>query len=240
MLRIAICDDMPIFLRHVESLLTQWPERPDNLLLDSFEDADSLLAAHHANPYDIIFLDILMPLLNGIDAAREIRQLDKNVKIVFLTSSAEFGVDSYTVKANNYLLKPVDADRLFSCLNELTEELMDSPKTIVIKCAKALQRVQISNIEYLEAQNKHVLFAFHDGTSVYSVEPLYIYEEQLTLSDGFFKCSRSYIVNMHHIDTYTTKEVRMRSGYRISISRSCQSEFEAAYFETMFGKAGDR
>lgn len=240
MLRIAVCDDMPIFLRHIESMLTQWQDQPDNLHLETFEDADSLLTAHHTCPFDIILLDVLMPLLNGIEAAREIRQQDKNVKIVFLTSSAEFAVDSYTVKANNYLLKPVEPEKLFACLNELAEDLTAGPKTIVIKCAKSLHRVQIKNIEYLEAQNKHVLFAFHDGSSIYSVEPLYTYEEQLQLSEGFFKCNRSYIVNIHHIDTYSQKEIRMRSGCRISISRNCQKDFEFAYFETLFGKAGDK
>lgn len=240
MLRIAVCDDQKVFLRQIETVLAQWEGCPDSLCVETFEDADSLLSAHSGNPFDIILLDVIMPLLNGIEAAREIRQQDKTVKIVFLTTSPEFAVDSYTVKANNYLLKPLDHEKLFACLSELAEDLQENPKTIVIKSARALHQVEIKNIEYLEAQNKRVLFAFSDGSTITSVEPLYSYENQLLLSDGFFKCSRSYIVNIHRIDTYTTKEIRMRSGYRISISRNCQKEFESAYFEVLFGKAGDR
>lgn len=240
MLRVAICDDLQVFLNHIKKTLLNWEGRPNDMCVQTFEDADSLLTAHNSKPFDIILLDVIMPLLNGIEAAREIRQHDQSVKIVFLTTSPEFAVDSYTVKANNYLLKPVDPEKLYACLQELVEEMQKDPKTIVIKSAKALHHVDVKNIEYLEAQNKHVLFALSDGTTITSIEPLYSYEDQLPLADGFFKCSRSYIVNIHRIDTYTTKEIQMQSGYRISISRNCHKEFEAAYFEVLFGKDGDK
>ena len=239
MLRIAICDDLQVFLNHIKKTLAAWENRPDDMCVETFEDADSLLAAHSSKPFDIILLDVIMPLLNGIEAAREIRQHDKSVKIVFLTTSPEFALESYTVKANNYLLKPVDPQKLFACLQELVEDLQESPKTIVVKSAKALHQVEVNSIEYLEAQNKHVLFALSDGTTISSTEPLYTYENQLPLADGFFKCNRSYIVNIHRIDIYTAKEIRMRSGCRISISRNCHKEFESAYFEVLFGKDGD-
>lgn len=238
-MRLAICDDMQIFLRHIKTALDRWEGCPSDLQTEIFEDGDSLIAAHHANPFDIILLDVIMPLLNGIETAREIRQTDRNVKIVFLTSSAEFAVDSYTVKANNYLLKPLDPEKLYACLNELSEDLRKKPKTIVIKGIKSVHQIEIKEIEYLEAQNKHVLLVLRDGTSLISVDPLYSFEEQLSLNEGFFKVSRSYIINIHYVNTYSAKDVRMRSGYLISVARSCQKEFETAYFETLFGKAGD-
>ena len=240
MLRVAICDDLQVFLNHIKKMLSNWEGRPKNMFVQTFEDADSLLTAHNSKPFDIILLDVIMPLLNGIEAAREIRQYDKSVKIVFLTTSPEFAVDSYTVHANNYLLKPVDPEKLYACLQELVEETQKSSKTIVVKSAKALHHVDIKNIEYLEAQNKHVLFALSNGTTITSIEPLYSYEDHLPLIDGFFKCSRSYIVNIHHIDTYTTQEIQMHSGYKIPISRNYQKEFEEAYFEVLFGKDGDK
>ena len=240
MLRIAICDDSQEFLNQIKKTLSDWEDRPDNMSVETFEDADSLLASHRRNPFDIILLDVIMPLLNGIEAAKEIRQQDKTVKIVFLTTSPEFALESYTVKANNYLLKPVDPPRLFACLQELVEDLQEKHKTIVVKSAKALHHVEIKNIEYLEAQNKHVLFVLSDGTSISSIEPLYTFEDQLPLVDGFFKCNRSYVVNIHRIDMYTAKEIRMRSGCRISIARNCHKEFEAAYFEVLFGKDGEK
>lgn len=237
--RIAVCDDMEVFSRHIYNVLSRWEERPANLIVETFDNADSLIAAHGKNPFDIILLDVIMPLLNGIVAAREIRQQDKNVKIVFLSTSPEFAVDSYTVKANNYLLKPLDPGKLYACMNELVDDLRGSPKTIVVKSIRAFHQIEVDKIEYVEAQNKRVLFFLCDGTTIEAVEPLYTYESQLTLDDGYFKCSRSYIVNIHHISTYGNKEVQMQSGCRITISRNRQKEFEAAYFETLFGKAGE-
>lgn len=239
-MRLAICDDMQIFLRHIKKVLDKWENCPNDLQLEIFEDGDSLITAHHRNPFDIILLDVIMPLLNGIETAREIRQSDKKVKIIFLTTTPEFAVESYTVKADNYLLKPLEPEKLYACLDELSQDIRSKPKVILVKSAKAHHQIELGEIEYLEAQNKHVLFALRDGNVVIATEPLYSYEDQLMLSDGFFKVSRSYIVNIHHVSTYTTKEVRMQSGCLISIARSCQKEFESAYFETLFGKAGDK
>lgn len=239
MFRIAICDDMPEFSDKLQHLIRKWENRPEELSVDVFSDGDSLISAHGANPYDILFLDVVMPLLNGIEAAAEIRHQDESVRIVFLTASAEYAVDSYRVKASNYLLKPVDPVQLYQCLNELSDEIRQSSKAIHIRSRNGVHRVELSRIEHVEASNKDVIFSLSDGQTILSVDPLYTFENQLLLADGFFKCSRSYIINIHRIATYTAKEIRMRSGCRIPIARSRQKEFESTYFSLLFGKVGD-
>lgn len=238
-MRLAICDDNSEFLNQTRQAIALWAAQPCDLTVELFEDGDALINAHTLSPFDIILLDVVMPLLNGIDTAREIRQCDRSVKIVFLTSSPEFALDSYSVKANDYLLKPLNPQKLYRCLEELSEEIRAKARSITVKSVGALHRVEISSIEYIEAQNKHVLFALTGGQTIESIEPLYTYEDKLLLSDGFFKCNRSYIVNIHRIVTYSLKEITMHSGCRISISRNYQKEFEAAYFSLLFRKAGD-
>lgn len=239
MLRIAVCDDSPAFLQQVQFMIEHWDDRPLNIVTELFEDGDALISAHSKRPFDIILLDVIMPLLNGIDTAKELREKDKNVKIVFLTSSAEFAVDSYTVKASNYLLKPVPPHKLFSCLRELIELIESSAKSITVKSINASHRIVLSDIEYVEAQGKHIVFHMIENKAIHSLEPLYLYEDTLGIDDGFVKCHRSYIVNIHYIDSYSHTEITTRSGSRIPISRSCQKEFEALYFRIVFGKAGD-
>lgn len=239
MLRIAICDDVPEFLEQAKRHILLWNNGQDTLHIDLFTDADALICRQNAAPYDIIFLDVVMPLLGGIQAAEEIRQQDKTVKIVFLTSSSEFAVDSYRVKASNYLLKPLDKQMLFRCLDELAEEIRQNSKHILIRSRNTARRVALNQIEYVEANNKSVLLVLSNGQTLEVSEPLYALEHHLLLSDGFYKCNRSYIVNIHQIDTYTNKEIKMRSGYRIPISRSCYKDFETVYFTTLFGKVGD-
>lgn len=239
MLRIAICDDMENFLQKAAQCIEKWPGRPAGMSLQTFSDADTLITAHSRSPFDIILMDVVMPLLGGIDAAKEIRQQDKNVKIIFLTASPEFAVDSYAVKASQYLLKPLEPEKLYRCLDELAEEIRQSAKRILIRDRHAVYRVALQDIEFIEADNKCIHFSLADGTILTSTEPLYQYESKLLLSDGFFKCSRSYVVNLYRINSFTPKEIRMQSGYRIPISRSFQKEFETAYFAALFGKVGE-
>lgn len=235
MLRIAICDDMPEFLRQTRRIIEHWDDKPDNLYIETFEDADSLLTSHHNKPFDIILLDIVMPLLNGLDAAKEIRQTDTNVKIVFLTHSSEYAVDSYTVKAHNYLLKPINTKALFQCLSELYEEIAQQAKFLTIRSTTAVHRIMLQDIEVIEAHQKHTLLSLSNGSVIEAVEPLYFFEEKLLGDVEFYKCHRSYIVNLYRIKTYTQNELLMHCGYRIPISRSAHKNFEAAYFSLLFG-----
>lgn len=236
-MRIALCDDQRSHLEALRSMILDWKGRETSV--SCYDNGDALLQAHAAAPFDIIFLDILMPLLSGMETARELRQSDRTVKLVFLTSSADFAVEAFTVKASNYLLKPVEPENLYNCLEELDQELRASARKICIRGIHALHQIQVKDIEYIESQNKRILFVLSNGEMILSGEPLYAYEEKLTLEEGFFKCSRSFIVNIHRIDTFTPKEIRTRSGARIPISRSCHREFESAYFSVLFGKAGD-
>lgn len=241
MLRLAICDDDTSFIAQISSTLSAWQQDSSRFSIESFDNGDSLLKSHAESPFDIILLDVVMPMFNGIEVAKELREYDSTVKIVFLTSSPEYAVDSYTVKANNYLLKPIDNKKLYPCLDELCEELLHkNQKNIHIRCSNAIHKIPLSDIEYVEAQNKHTLFTLRSKPFLESIDSLYHHEDKLTLTDGFIKCHRSYIVNINYIDTYTTKEIRMRSGYRIPISRNNQADFENAYFSYTFTKAGER
>ncbi len=240
MLRIAVCDDAQDILQHTQSLIESWKNSVFRFHIEAFDNGDDLIAAHRTTPFDILILDIVMPLLNGIDTAREIREFDRTVKIIFLTSAPEFAVESYTVKATNYLLKPIESEKLHACLQELCQEFKKERRNIAVRSASAIYKVAFQDIEYVEAQNKAVQFCMTDGRVLHSNQPLYDYEHELTLADGFFRCHRSYIVNLQQVDHYTSKELFMSSGMRIPISRSNQKDFESAYFETLFGKAGER
>lgn len=239
MLRIAICDDDPAFTLQTGNMLERWPQKPENMYCETFSSSDELINVHKASPFDIILLDIVMPMINGMEAAREIRQLDKNVKIIFLTSSPEYAVESYTIKANNYLLKPVLESTLFACVDELVGEIRKSAQMITVKSTHMVQKLAVDRIVYIEAQNKHTIFAMLDGSTVESIEAMHTCEEKIAASSEFIKCHRSYVVNINYIDQYTSKEIRMHNGCSIPISRSYQKAFESAYYSVLFGEAGE-
>lgn len=239
MIKMAICDDDIQFLNQSKKLISSWKNTNLSMQISTFQDGDTLIQAHSISPFDIIFLDVIMPLFNGIDVAKEIRNFDSQVKIVFLTTSQDYAIQSYSVKAYNYLLKPIDKELLYSCLNDLYTELSNKPHNILIKEGHVTHIVDISKISYVESLNKNVILHLTNGNTLQSTEPLYNFEQYLALEEGFFKCNRSFIVNIYQISSYTAKEITMISGTRIPISRKRQQEFVDAYFKTFFAKVGD-
>lgn len=119
MLKIAFCDDDLEILKELGILLDKYKkERDEDLTYTVFQSPLELLAAIEKGfSFDILFLDILMPGENGIETAKEIRQYDNNMKIIFLTSSPEFAVQSYTVGAYFYQLKPVWEESFFRLMD---------------------------------------------------------------------------------------------------------------------------
>ena len=234
MLRLAICDDMLDFSQRIQDFLIHWENRPCDLHIDIYTEADALLKAHFAAPYDMILLDVVMPLLSGIEAARELRQTDSTVRIVFLTSSSEFAVDAFAVRANHYLLKPVEPSMLYRCLNELYHEIQKNAECIVIRNNATIHRILLQEIESVEAHLKHMQITRTDGSILWSTDPLYYFEEKLLAQKNFIKCHRSYLVNLYHVQTYTKKELIMRSGRQIPISRNAHKTVEETYFSLLF------
>ena len=166
-MNIAICDDEILFTRELSSLLTHWAEKNDfSLTLYPYSNGDDLLTALRTIPVDLIFLDIIMPLLNGIDTAREIRSMGLTVPVIFLTSSREFALDSYDVKAFHYLLKPINTLKLFSVMDDFFKTYNVPAETFVAHTADGFCSITLNDVDYLEAQNKQVLVCLSNGTTL--------------------------------------------------------------------------
>lgn len=235
MIRIAVCDDNSDFLKIAVSMIEKWSEqRSIATQIFCFDNGDDLIAKNSVLRMDIIILDIIMPLLNGMQTAREIRQNDTVVKIIFLTSSPEFALESYDVKAQGYLLKPVDCDKLNNLLDDCSRHFDVEPKNLVLKTDFGYQKIYYRDIEYVEAQNKNVIFHMRSGKIVKSKEPLYSFESKLNDSEGFFKCHRSYIVYIPNVDNFNMSEINTKSGERVPIARGYGKTFQEAYFTYMF------
>ena len=234
-MRIAVCDDSPKFLEQVSDMVERWSQQcgiPTEIY--RFDNGDALLAKNAVTHMDIIFLDIIMPLQNGIDTAKELRQNDNAVKIIFLTSSPEFALQSYEVKAQNYLLKPFDYGKIKETLDDCSHGFDTEAKNIVLKTAFGYQKLYFHDIEYLEAQNKRVVFYLRTGKTVEVAESLHSLEERLSINDGFFKCHRSYLVYIPNVDHFSMTEIITKTGRSIPIARDCGKTFKDAYFTVVF------
>ncbi len=235
MFNISVCDDSPIFLQITTEFIHKWSrERNIPVMISTFENGDELLSHHREEPADIIFLDIIMPMFNGMEATKILRKTDRDAKIIFLTSSPEFALESYEVKAENYLLKPISYDRLQSVLDDCLTEFQNEPEHLILNTSYGYQKLYFHEIEYAEAQNKRVTFHLITGQTVESVAPFYFFEKQLSGHPAFFKCHRSYLVYLPNVDHFNTTELLTKSGHCIPIARSYSKTFKEAYFALMF------
>ncbi len=235
MIRIAVCDDDTDELEKSVSMVKMWSEKSGiEIELYCFDNGDDLITKNLVHRMDVILLDIIMPLLNGMDTARELRQTDKAVNIVFLTSSPEYALDSYSVKAKGYLLKPVAYEKLKELLDELSYSFEVEPKHLVLKTEFGYQKVYYKDIEYIEAQNKIISLYMNNGRVVETTEPLRSFESKLNDSEGFFKCHRSYIVYIPNVDNFNNQDIFMKSGRCVPIARGCGKAFQEAYFAYVF------
>ena len=233
-MKIGICDDELQFLESTCQLIEQWANL-HRIKIDiyRFTNGDDLLQAHCNECLDLIFLDVIMPLLNGIDTARELRNNNQEVPIIFLTASREFAVDSYEVKAYNYLIKPLSKAKLFSVLDEFYA-IFEKPKaTFTAQTALGFCKINLDEVEYLEAQNKKVNVYLSNGTLLEIREQFSKCEEYFTLEKGFFRCHRSYIVNLAYVEQFTKTQVTTVNS-TIPISRHRHEAFKDSYFNHMF------
>ncbi|MBD5540760.1 MAG: response regulator transcription factor [Lachnospiraceae bacterium] len=234
-MKIAICDDEIYFIDAICPLLEQWAkERGIKLTLYRFTNGDDLVEAHRKECMDLIILDIIMPLLNGMDIAREIRNTNQTIPIIFLTTSREFAVDSYEVKAFHYLIKPVDRTKLFPVLDDFLKTCNRSKASFTAKTADGFCRIVIADVDYLEAQNKQVLVHLTGGRTIVIRELFSKCAEVFSPENGFCCCHRSYIVNLNNVEQFSKTEVITTNKAVIPLSRSNYVAFKGTYFSHMF------
>lgn len=196
-MKVAICDDEECFLEDTHRLLDKWGHE-NNIPMNvaEFSNGDDLIRAQQEQSMDLIILDVIMPLLNGIDTAKEVRVCDAKVPIIFLTSSREYAVDSYDVRAFHYLMKPLKKSAFFSVMDRFLQTYQQKKETFFARMAGGGCNITLEETEFLEAQNKQVMVHLSNGTVLEIKELFSDCADIFTADKGFFKCHRSYIVNM--------------------------------------------
>lgn len=211
MFEIIICDDDDTCLRETNELVNIWSnEISAPVSIKAMSNVDKLIEYCGKNSPDVILLDIMMPFINGMDAAKEIRGKNTTSKIIFLTSSPEFAIESYDVEAAGYLLKPVNEARLFALLNKCLNEANRPMDSITLHTISGYQNVYLHNIEYLEAQNKKVIIALNDGSRLETASTLSFYEKQLTIDKGFSNATAAILYICRQSTILTTMRLLPR------------------------------
>jgi len=175
---------------------------------------------------DACFLDIVMPEMDGIELARQIRKMeaDKGMKaceIVFLTTSNEFASESFEVKACSYLLKPPEPQKVANVLREIIDAKKATDVSGIPISTKAMTKfLYFREVSFIEVINNKVYFRLIDGSEIAVVSTLGAILPQITADKRFVQCHRSFVVNMGDINKIQNNNVLMYSGKQIPISRT--------------------
>ena len=231
--RIAICDDEEKYRITLKTILDKLLTNID-YNIDTFDDGNNLYEAFSGTTYDLVFLDIEMPAVDGITLAKKIRSRSENVFIVFLTSHIEYALEGYEVNALRYLTKPVDIEKLKEVIRYVQEK-QGSSRQIIIKEDGEEILIDINDVIYMESMNQNVRIVTAKGEHVirYNIGD---FEDQLK-NDGFFRIHRGYLISLSKVKKFSKNDVIMEGDEALPVSRSNLKPLKEALYSYVEGTA---
>ena len=231
MLSIAVCDDEVIeccnMAKRIKDILE---DMKIPCIIRQFQSGRELLQALES--FDIVFLDIIMQDLDGMKTAQTFREKAFDKIIIFISSSREYVFDAYDVEAFQYLLKPVDNRKLKKVLQKaVLKTEKHSQEFIIVSRERQKKKLFLDDIYYFEIKGRVV--------DVHGTESIFTYYEQIgelenKLRDkGFFRCHKSYLINLKYVDVYNRQEVTLENGEAIAIAKRRYDKFVQAVLKAM-------
>lgn len=224
MMKIAICDDEKIFRDQIKSCIS---EVSRDFKPDEYVCGNDLVNSRVE--YDIIFLDIDMPGISGIETAEKLRGLGAEAEIIFLTSHVEFVYEAFKVRAFRFLQKPVEPDKFGEAFRNAV--LNCEKEKIVIEYKGQVTEMYIDNIVYIESSGEGSFIYDSKGSYCQSPVPLKEWNEKLK-DHPFYRIHKTYLVSMKYVSTFEKNTLKL-VGYtdEFPIARRSISDFRSAYLE---------
>lgn len=232
MFKLGICEDHLQSLETLSTLITEIGFKNNlQIKIHSFRSGEELLSFYHHHPkyFDILLLDILMDGINGIEVAKNIQKLGFSPAIIFLTTSKEYALDSYDVKATGYLLKPYHSLLIEEKLLEIIKTIQKKRKnTLYVKCQQDLFSLPLDDVVYFESNLRKITAYFHDGQTLEFYEKLSTFEEKIAHS-CFIRIHRSYLVHLLYTKNIIQTDLITTTNTRIPISKKYLSATRDAF-----------
>lgn len=234
-MKIAICDDDALCREQVLAVVNSYIRQKNrDISVSVYDHAAALVdAAQRFGGYDIYILDIIMPGINGIQLGVELRAFDPDGKILYLTSSIEFAYESYQAKAFDYILKPVQQDRLFTALDEAIRTIANrKEKSLIVKTRENRVKLTMDQILYVKLADRRVAYHLLNGDSIESSSIRTTFAEciQELLADGrFVLCGSSIAVNLYHVTKADMETLFFKNGTKLYIGKRAGREMMSVW-----------
>ena len=228
MYQAAIVEDEAVILEHLKNTLIQeFDKKGTTVAFDAFTSGSRFLEMYEAHyHYDVIFLDIEMPELGGMDAAERIRTVDPDVVLVFVTNMAQYAIRGYEVDALDFVLKPVNYYQFSTKLARALQRVQRRKGgQIALQTAGGVQLLNTEDIYWLETRDR--MLHYHTSTGVWSVRSSLQNAEKQLAPYHFAKCNQCYLVNLRYVRAVQNDMVQVGED-RLEISRRQRAAFLAA------------
>lgn len=208
---IALCDDEPAQREYLEKKLSLFARaRQVSFVFSRFSSAEAFLFHFRENRNtDLLFLDIEMGDMNGIELAKALREEQHTLQIVFITGYPDYVGQGYDVEALHYLLKPVSTEKLFEVCDRFLRSAEEQPRFYLFPVGKEVVRLYEKEILYGESEGHYVIL--HTKTEELKLR-MTIPELEKRLGEGFFRPSRSFVVNLRYVTRISKTEVFLENG----------------------------
>lgn len=230
-MRIAICEDNQEHANVLKGMIQKWAETEEiKVDMNYYESAEQFLYYwEKGEPYDLIFMDIQMNRMNGMELARYIRQQDRAVFIIFTSGLLNYVFKGYEVSAFRFLRKPLQEKDVLAALKKTYYEVEEGKReAVIIPTEEGSLRVFKQDIYYVEADNHYIIMHtkqgdFHYKEKLGNVEPMFP-------EPTFCKCHRSYIINLHHMGRLMKDEVEIDNGDTLPVSKARWVDLNECFF----------
>lgn len=239
--KISVCDDDSLFRKQVLDYINIYAaeNKREDFSVSAFENGEDLLESVNENgDYDICILDIIMPGMNGIEVGKKLREDGFKGKIIYLTSSEEFAVASYKVKALDYIIKPFSKEEFFEAFSEAVKSFSaEEEKYILVKTKQSMAKLSFKSIMYAELLNRTVVYHLSDGSRVESLSIRTTFSEatqELLRDRRFVLCGASMVMNLCHITKVGSDSVVFMDKYSAYPSKKACRELRSVWCDFLF------
>jgi DNA-binding LytR/AlgR family response regulator len=243
MTRILVCDDNPEDLNRISAIAGDFYNgvgagaiAAPHTLVQFANPSAALDYAEASRNIDIAVLDIIMPGMTGMELAEQLRAMEFDGYIVFLTSSNDYAAQSYAAKAFSYILKPIGRKEVYDVLSAIEKKRKENEcNGFSLTRKSGVRFVLYSELMYVEVMKHDLFFYLTDGEIIKGYGTLREYTETLLSEPRMIKPQRSFIVNMDYIQSCDGKTILMRNGTRISVPSDFKT-VKLKWLERMFGQ----
>lgn len=217
-MRVAICDDDLGQVKMLVAYLEQYRARYPEMRLSTYSSGEALMKAfHHGAQFDILFLDIVLGGMNGIQVAEEIRQKDPDTILLFISNYTDFVFNVFVYNAFQYLVKPITHGRFEEEFERAVKTYQLKHAQYLIKWEHTVTSLEIGNILFIEGYHRHIMVHSTHGDTYQAVGKLRD-EERRLIPYGFVRSHQGFLINMHFIREIGNKFVYLKNGERVDLS----------------------